>query len=325
MKKFHLLFLVFLLLIPVSLADISIQTDQDVYNLRNNIKVSASVLESSNFEGLFKLTIACPNYRLQYITKPITLEANSRTAISVEELPVTYSMLGNCAVTGTLTTTEGAIAEEQESNYFAVTNLLTVLPVNAKIKALPGDTIQVAAVVNEAYGNNVLKAPTKITLDTDIYPVDAADGRLNFDIVVPRNIKSGFHSIEIDSYDSKGNAGSSSIELEITAVPSYIKIETSSDILAPGSKTTVMSSIYDQAGDLINDSLELEMASPKNDKIFRKLVGSNEKLEYEFSQYAQPGVYKLTAAYKNLVSQGSVTIGTLRDVRIKYENESVFL
>ncbi|MEK6891627.1 MAG: hypothetical protein AABX25_00425 [Nanoarchaeota archaeon] len=325
MKKFHLLFLMFLLLIPVSLADISIQTDQDIYNLRNNIKVSASVLESSNFEGLFKLTLACSNYKLQYITKPITLESNSRTAVSVEELPVTSSMLGNCTVTGTLTTTEDTIVEEQDSNYFGVTNLLTVLPVNAKITALPGDTIQVVAVVNEAYGNNVLKAPTKITLDSNIYPVDAADGRLNFNIVVPKNITSGLHSIEIDSYDSKGNAGSNSIELEITAVPSYIKIEISSDILAPGSKTTVISSIYDQADDLINDSLELEMVSPKNDKVFKKLANSNEKLEYEFSQYAQPGVYKLMATYKNLVSQGSITIGTIRDVQIKYENESVFL
>ncbi|MEK6946690.1 MAG: hypothetical protein AABX32_03720, partial [Nanoarchaeota archaeon] len=302
-----------------------IQTDQNIYNLRNNIKVSASVLESSNFEGLFKLTIVCSDYRLQYITKPITLESNSRTAVSVEELPVTSSMLGNCTVTGALTTTEGTVVEAQDSNYFGVTNLLTVLPVNAKITALPGDTIQIAAVVNEAYGNNVLKAPTKITLDSGIYPVDAADGRLNFNIVVPRNIKSGTHSIEIDSYDLNGNAGSNSIELEITAVPSYIKIETGFDILAPGSKTAIVSSIYDQADDLVNDSLELEMVSPKNDKVFKKLVNSNEKLEYEFSQYAQPGVYKLMAAYKNLVSQGSITIGTIRDVQIKYENESVFL
>ena len=325
MKKFHPLFLILLLLIPVAMAEITIQTDQNVYNLRDNIKVSASVLESGNFEGLFKLTLVCTNYRLQYITKPITLESSSRTAVSVDELPVTSSMLGNCTVTGTLTTTEGTIIEEQDSNYFGVTSLLTVLPVNAKITALPGDTIPVAAVVNEAYGNNVIKAPTKITLDNDMYPVDAIDGRLNFNIVVPKNIKSGLHPIEIDSYDLNGNAGSSSIELEITAVPSYIKIDISSDILAPGSKATVTSSIYDQADDLINDSLELEMVSPKNDKVFKKLVNSNEKLEYEFSQYAQPGVYKLMAAYKNLVSQGSITIGTVRDVQIKYENESVFL
>ena len=325
MKKFHLLFSIFLLLIPVALADISIQTDQNIYNLRNGIKVSASVLESSNFEGLFKLTILCSGYSLQYITKPITLESNSRTAVSVEELPVTSSMLGNCTVTGALTTTEGTIVEEQDSNYFGVTSLLTVLPVNAKITALPGDTIQVAAVVNEAYGNNVLKAPTKITMESSVYPVDAIDGRLNFNIAVPKNIKSGLHSIKIDSYDLNGNAGSNSIELEITAVPSYIKVETGSDILAPGSKAAITSSIYDHADDLVNDSLELEMVSPKNNKVFKKLVDSNEKLEYEFSQYAEPGVYRLAAAYKNLVSQGSITIGTVRDMQIKYENESVFL
>ncbi|HLC61258.1 MAG TPA: hypothetical protein VJJ52_07575 [Candidatus Nanoarchaeia archaeon] len=323
MKKFYLLFLISLLSIPVSFADISIQTDQEIYNLRNNIKVSASVLESSNFEGLFKLDIACSNYKLQYFITPISLESNSRTAVSVPELTVTSSMIGSCTIAGTLATTEETVVGKQNSNYFGVTNLLTVLPVNAKIKALPGDTIQVAAVVNEAYGNNVLKAPTKITLDSNVYPVDVADGRLNFDIVVPKNIRSGLHFIEIDSYDLKGNAGSNSIELEITAVPSYVMIEISSDILAPGSKTSIMPLIYDQADDLINDSLELEMTSPKNDKVFKKLVNGNDKLEYEFSQYAQPGVYKVTATYKNLVSHGSLTIGTIRDVQVKYENESV--
>lgn len=318
-------FLTFILLIPVALADIAIQTDQNIYNIGNKIKVSASVLETNNFDGLFKLAIACSDYNLQYFITPISLEANSRTAVSAPELTVTSSMLGNCTVKGTLTTTEDSTVEEHDSNYFGVTNLLSVLPVNAKITAPPGDTIQIAAVVNEAYGNNVLKAPTKITLDNEMYPVDAADGRLNFNIVAPKNIKSGRHTIEIESYDSKGNSGSNSIELEITAIPSYIKIELNSDILAPGSKTAIVSSIYDQADDLINDSLELEMISPKNDKIFKKLVNSNEKLEYEFSQYAQPGIYKLAATYKNLVSQDTITIGTIRDVQIKYENESVFL
>ena len=325
MKKFHLLFLLSLLIIPVSLADITIQTDQNVYNIGNKIKLSASVLENNDFEGLFKLDLTCSNYKLQYFITPISLEANSRTAVDAPELSVTSSMLGNCTISAILTTTEGSTSEQQDSNYFGATSQLKVLPVYSKITALPGDTIQVSAVVNEAYGNNVLKAPTKITLDNNIYPVDAIDGRLSFGLIIPKNIKSGHHDIQIEPFDSKGNAGSNSIGLEITAVPKYVKIEIASYTLPPGSKTNITSSIYDQADDLINDSIELEMISQNIEKIFKKIVNSNEKLEYEFSQYAKPGAYKLTATYKNLVAQDSIAISSVRDIQIKYENESVFV
>ncbi|MBI4010466.1 MAG: hypothetical protein HY361_04765, partial [Candidatus Aenigmarchaeota archaeon] len=83
--------------------------------------------------------------------------------------------------------------------------------------------------------------------------------------------------------------------------------------------------LYDQADDLINDSVELEMAYQNEEKIFTKTVQSNEKIEYEFSQYAKPGNYILTGAYKNLQSQAAVNVSALREVKIKYENQSVFI
>ncbi|MDP3765406.1 MAG: hypothetical protein Q8R04_02745 [Nanoarchaeota archaeon] len=325
MKKGVVLFLMTLLIIPVAFADITIKTDQNIYNLGNKIKASASVSQSSNFEGLFKLTISCGNYKLQYFLTPISLEANFRTAVNVPELVVTSSMLGNCTISGDLVTNDNLVVEEKESNSFSVTRQLTVLPVNAKITSLPGDTIQINGVVNEAFGNNVLKASTKIMLDNNSYNVDAIDGRFNLTLQISKTIKSGKHTIEISASDSKNNFGDSSIELEITAVPSYIKLDLSSNQLLPGSKVDITSSLYDQADDLINTSLDLELTSPSGNKVFRKVVQSNEEIIYEFSQYAEPGLYVLVSAYKNLLTQSSINITTIREVKIKYENETVFI
>ena len=325
MKKGILSFLIIFLILPVVFADITIKTDQNIYNLGNKIKASASVLQSNNFEGLFKLTISCENYKLQYFLTPISLEANFRTAVNVPELAATASMLGDCTITGNLATNDNLIIEEKNSNNFGVTNQLTILPVKSKITALPSDKIQITGVVNEAFGNNVLKAETKITLDSNSYIIDAIDGKFNLNLELTKNIKSGKHTIEIDASDSKNNFGSSSIELEITAIPSYIKTELSAIQLLPGSKIEIISSLYDQADDLINTSLDLELISPNGNKVFRKVVQSNEKLEYEFSQYAEPGLYTLVSSYKNLLTQSSINITTIREVKIKYENETVFI
>ena len=324
MKK-GVLFFLFILIMPFAFADITITTDQSIYNLGNKIKASASVLQDNPFEGLFELTISCDNYKLQYFLTPISLEANFRTAVNVPELAATSSMLGNCTITGDLVTNDNLVIEEKDSNNFGVTNQLMVLPVKSRITAFPGDKILISGILNEAFGNNILKASTKISLDNYSHTIEAVDGNFNLTVELQKNIKSGIHLIEISASDSKNNAGSSSIELDITAFPSYIKTETSAAQLLPGSKIEIISSLYDQADDLINASLELSLDAPNGNNVFKKTVQSNEKISYEFSRYAEPGIYTLVSTYKNLITHTSINITTVREVKIKYGNETVLI
>ena len=324
MKKI-LYFLIVLMAIPITFADISMKTDQPIYNLGDKVSASASVLSSSNFEGLFKLTISCGNYNLPYFITPVNLEANFRTAITVPELAATSAMMGNCTLIGGLTTNDNSVVEEKESMGPEVTDQLNILPIQGKITSLPADTVLAAGVVNEAYGNNVLKASVKIKLDSESYSAEAVDGKFTLNVPLANNIKSGKHTIEITATDSKNNHGYGTIELEITAIPSYIRLELSASQTEPGSKVQISASLLDQANELINTSLGLQLASPKNDKVFDKSVQSSEGLAYEFSQYSQPGTYSITSTFKQLVSQASINISTVRQVKINYRNESVLV
>ena len=67
-------FLLFFLIIPAALADITITTDQQIYNFGNKLKASASILQDKSFEVLFKLTLSCGNYELPYFLIPVSLE-----------------------------------------------------------------------------------------------------------------------------------------------------------------------------------------------------------------------------------------------------------
>jgi|GEM_PF-2341929 hypothetical protein len=324
MKKVILL-LALLLILPVAAAETRIQLGQGTYNLGNRIKASVSVMQPANFEGLFKLTLSCGNYKLQYFLTPASLEANFMTALDVPEVAATPSMLGDCTIIGDLLTNDNLIVEEKVSSIFTITDKLTVLPIRASIIALPGESVQIAGVLNEAFGNNVLKAATQVRLGNISHDLEALDGKFNLTMEIPKNIKSGKHAIEIKSFDSKSNLGSSSIELGITAIPSYIKTELSSATLLPGSKVEITPSLYDQADDLINTSIELELTSPADSKVFTKVVQSNEKIEYEFSQYAEPGQYALESSYKGLHDYDLINITAIREVKIKFSNETVFI
>ena len=325
MKKNYLLFLIFFLTIQSVFADIAIKTDQHIYNLGNKIRVSTSLMEDKNFEGLFKLTLSCGNYELIYFLTPISLEANFRNAFSVPDLIVTPSMLGNCTIIGSITTNDNLLIEEKESNRFGITNQLSIIPIKTKMIALPDDIINIVGIINEAFGNNILKASTKIMFDNNSYLVDALDGKFNLTLEIPKNIKSGEHDIVISAFDAKNNVGESLTELDITPVPSYIRLDVTETKLLPGSTIEILAALYDQADDLINASLDLELTSPKAYNIFRKVVQSNERLSYEFSQYAEPGIYVLVSNYKNLLTQSLINITTIKEVKVKYENETVLV
>ena len=324
-RLFLLILLIMLLIIPIAFADITIQTNQNIYNLGSKIRASASILQANNFEGLFKLALSCENYKLDYFLTPISLESNFRTAVAVPDLIATSSMLGKCTITGDLMTNDNQVVEEKSSNSFSITNQLNILPVKSKVTSLPGDMILIAGVVNEAFGSNVLKASIKVSLDNSSYIVNAIDGEFNLTLELSKHIKSGKHTIEISASDSKNNVGISSIGLEITAIPTYIKLDLSSAQFTPGSKIGIVSSLYDQADDLINTSLDLELTSPNGNKVFRKVVQSNERIDYESSQYAEPGIYTLVSTYKDMFTQSSMNITSVREVKVKYENETVLI
>ncbi len=319
------IFLVFLLIVPIISAEITITTNQLIYNLGNSLIVDVSVIEDNNFDGLFKLTLLCENYKLPYFLTPVSIESSFRTAISAPDLVITQLMLGNCIIIGSLETYSGLVLEEQKSNSFFITNQLIMLPIQNKITLLPSETLQISGVLNEAFGNNVIKAQTTFALDDNSYKSEAFDGKFNFTLELPKNIKSGKHVLEISASDYKSNLGTSSVEIEIIAVPSYIKIDLNSNEFAPGSKILITTSLFDQANDLINASLDLELTSPTGHKIFRKAVQSNEKIEYELSQYAEPGSYVLAGTYNNLLIKSSINVTSIREVKLKYENETVFI
>jgi len=319
------LIFLFLLSIPFSYADIVITTDQNAYNLGNKIRISASVLNENDLEGLFRTTIKCGEYNLQYFLTPISLQKGYRTALNVPDLGVTNSMIGQCMINAELMTNENSIIESQATDAFSITDQLSILPVNEKMTVLPGDRIIVTGIVNEAFGNNVLSADTSMILDKDTSNTIAIDGKFEFPLDISRITKSGKHLIFIEAKDKKNNLGKATIELEIAAIPSKVIIEISNQSVMPGTKIYITSKLLDQADDLVDMSLNLELNEKNGKNIFRKIVQSNETIDYEFSQYAKPGEYIIKADYNNIIGIAYVTVLPVHQINIKYYNQSVLV
>ena len=111
MKRIILLF-VLAFVIPSALADISLTTDQPSYNLGNKIKASATVNKTQNLK-VFQNDAFMRNLQDAVFYDACSFEANFATALNVPELPATASMMGDCAITGELTTNDNSIVEQK--------------------------------------------------------------------------------------------------------------------------------------------------------------------------------------------------------------------
>lgn len=318
-------FILLALFPSLATAELSIKTDQSIYNIGNSLKTFASVSYHENFEGLFGLTMQCKYTKLSYFLTPISLESNFMTAVNVPDLSASASMLGGCTILGELMTDKKLVIDRKESDSFNVTNSLMLIPLKNNMTALPGDTIRVLGVVEEAFGNSALKSSVNLKLEEKTFTAKTEDGRFNFTLDVPKNIKSGFHRIELTASDSRNNVGGHSVELDVIPSPNYIRLDSGSYETPPGYPVGFTASLYDQADDVFNTSISLELNSPSGKNIFRKTVNSNEKINYEFSQYAEPGDYVLQASYKKLSERIKIKITTVKEIRIRYDNETVLV
>ncbi len=323
MKKAFFVFFLGLLLIPFAVAEIKLHTDQPVYNIGNRIKAYGSVSHVDSFEGLFKLYIECGQYSLEYFRTPLPLESGFTTALTIPEIPAADNMLGSCNLKGELVTNENDIIQQGISEKFEITGTLKIFPINPEITSFPGEKIQMTAVVNEASGHNLIKGFGTISLDNESFEANIHDGSLKHYIQLSPTIESGNHVINIIASDEAGNKGNSSITLNIIAVPKHLQLIVSPESVDPGQYVNITATIYDQADDPINISLEVSLTNPKKNSLFKKPAKSTETFTYEFSQYSIPGRYEFVANYKDLNAVFGINLSTILDVQVRYRNESI--
>jgi hypothetical protein len=325
MKKW-LLFIVLFLLVNLHIinAEIDLETDEKTYNLGNKIRVSASALLNYDFDGLLELSLNCDDYNFQYFLTPISLESDFRSAIIVPEIKAASSMLGNCKITSSLTSNKGLLIEKVDSEGFFVTHKLNVIPSISIIEALPSESITISGFVNEATGKSVMNGTVKIDLGQTIYDAEVIEGFFTRDIKLLHDIKSGQQIVTIRAFDLNNNLGLGKLDLYIEPVPKFIELEIGRKNFLPGEILDFIPKVYDQAGDIIPDELEIDFIGPIK-KIFRKESKINELFSYELNQYAEAGKYTLTSTYKNLTTKADIMVKGVNDVKIKYLDEKIIV
>lgn len=318
---FALLLAVLLFALPVS-ADMLVGTDKSVYSFGDEIVVRYEFSRDQDFSGLVKLSLFCTNFDLEFYTLPTNVYAGEKQQVSVAPLSVSPAMLGRCYVVSNATSYDRLINESAVSNFFNVTNQASVAVEVSQASYLPGSSVEVSGVVGKSHS---LPAGVTMSFMGTNYASPVADNHFAYSIRLPKNIKSGRHSLGFIVNDSYGNSGSASAEFSVEAVPTRIANAVSRQSLRPSEQFGVAVSIFDQADDKLQSEVGISVTDSLGAVVFSASNSTDSNVTFAFPEHQKPGSYTLTSSGLGLSAASQLVVEEVQEASVSFDNRTVVL
>jgi len=328
LKRVFIVQFLILFIIPVTFADISITLpEKAVYNLGDKISPIVSIKEEQDYDGFFNMNIICKNYNLQYFTIPLSLEAGFRTQLTVPDLSLSKSMIGDCKLKSNFEVSDGENIVTAESGNFLVTDKITITMDEKleKLEAKPGENVLIFGEVRKDNNETLKKGEAEISFRNKEYKVNISSGRFEHTIHLDEDAETGFISMLIVVRDKYDNYGDKILTLKVNPIPTRITNIFENDILLPGDNLKVKIILYDHKSNVIEGNISVKVFDFDDKLIAQKQVKSSNYFESEMEKNQAPGNYFLLSIFEDIKQQDSIVIDILRKIIMKQEDNFVHI
>ncbi len=320
MKKILALFLVLIALSVPASATVSIDSiNKKQLNLGDKITVSYNLSTTSDMDALFRLSLKCDSFDLDYYTIPISISRNENKSIIAPPLIVNSQMLGKCLINSILQSTDKSYSEEISSDIIDITNSIGIaIQTNSK-NYFPGEKVILTGEFDQSF------TPSKtlnIALERQALTLSVASSSFNSSLELRKTFKSGEHKISVTANDSYGNVGQAETTINVAQVPTSIMITVESDRLDPGEAIKANIVLLDQANDSMNGKIQTKITSQEKKDILDTIVESGSTVTKELDKFTPPGVYTIKASSLGIKSEKKITVNTINDARIEFDGSN---
>jgi len=208
---------------------------------------------------------------------------------------------------------------------FLLSNQLNINVTLDKNEIKPGGVILIEGSALNILQEEVDNASVKNLMDNSIFYSSLKNGKFDDEIKTDKNIKSGLHNIEVIIEDSLGNSGSNNISFDIIAVPTTLANDISETTFKPGDSVTVRPILLDQAGDIINNDIIVEIYNRDNDVVGSKVVKSNESYEFILAQYSVPGKWTVKSFSSGLKEYSNFNVNEINSIVVNIDNQALLI
>lgn len=310
-----------MLVIPFTIAEISLTKDlKDHYNLGDAIESSFEIDQS--FEGLFKLSIICKSFDLNYFT--ILVDTNDKVQIAPPQIKPITRMKGNCRLRASLEKLDKEVVDTFESDQFIVTDELSIEINIDKDLAPPGESITIDGNIAASY-DNLEGLSAVIAFNGKQETISFQEKKFTQEFKLEEDISSGDHLLFVEAKDNYGNNGDASITITVKPKITELDLKLNKESFLPEETIEISPIIYDQSKEAINDENILVKIFKGNEEFFSKIIKSNQKTTYTFPKHSKPGTYKIKATYESLNQEKSISVIELKELDIHLEGETAII
>jgi len=166
--------------------------------------------------------------------------------------------------------------------------------------------------------------------DSGVYSGRVSGGKFSVNFTIGKDTPANDYKIEVLVYESDSNGektseGIESANLKVSQVLRGIDIALSEQSLNPGSELSFKPRLLDQSGRNIDGEVSVIIRDEDLNRIFEKIVMSEETINYEIPGNISAGYYELEASNGNISDMKKFYIKEKAIVSFRLENETLIV
>lgn len=320
------LIVLILLSINIISAEIMLSQPKSIYNLGDNLEISAEV--KSELNGPLRINLFCENSGVNLFNSP-DKEVNIN-------IPLTLSYFKNLEFTlGDFSNLRGQCnimvsfsEENKQTQSFEISDKIDVILNVDNMSVDAGEKIILKGSSLKENSDSV-NGFVEITVEgTDIEITRmVANGNFEANFSFPERMKSGEYVLNAKVYEKlygeETNKGEESIILNVKKKPSKIEIAVSRQNINPGEDLIFSPIIYDQADEDIIGEVDVKIYDSEDNVFFQEILASNHWKTIPFETNEKAGYWKIVGKALNLKTERLFYVEELEKSKFELINDTL--
>ncbi len=324
MRKIQLplLFLVLVslsLIAPFANAEIFLEQPASIYNLGDEITLSATVSELS--DSYFDMQLICDNGKV-IITHDILSSTIVKKTFTLTKAFIN-DLKGQCYITASYADTSS------QSQAFEISDRIDAYLELDKKELNPSENVILRLDAVKATGKpvqgfaGITFSEAGISLTKNVI-----DGKFETNFSIPINMPSGTYSIKTEVYekDKQGEITSKALlenNLFVKQEPRVLEISIESQEAKPGENYKFKLLVYDQTNQTMDIQARYSLFDGSDEKISDRIVNSNEEIILEIPLNESPGYRTITAKLNDFLTKRYFYIPEVEKVSFEIMNTTL--